>query len=165
MNNDNHLVYDWKHLLKLTNNGSINNSAISNGTTSTTATSINNAKTDDNSEKETNPRIRIRKPWPSLSNAEQEAIEDFPQKLDGKFREIAQGDFTAMEIAELLDPYISNANIVSKISTLSPKAKDRRHVNLRIAAAMRRVFGVSIDAILDDCFRDLPPRTPPKKIK
>ena len=102
--------------------------------------------------------------YPPLSEAELEAIERFQTELDKKFGEIAYGNFSAKEICDMLYPYVSTPYIASKISNLSPTAKDKRHVNLRIAAAMRRVFGVSLDEILDECFQSLPPRTPPKKI-
>lgn len=101
--------------------------------------------------------------YPPLSEAELEAIDRFQTELDKKFGEVAYRNFSAKEICDMLYPYVSTPFIVSKIANMSPSAKDKRHVTLEIAAAMRRVFGVSIDEILDECLRSLPTRQPPKK--
>lgn len=115
-------------------------------------------------EKET-ARNNIRRHFSSLSDREIEAINLFPEMLDTKILDIMHdGKFTGDDMYDLLRPYISGPNIMSKICIDSGvRLQDRRHVNLKIMAAMRRVFGISIDKILDECFQSLEPRNPPQK--
>ena len=74
---------------------------------------------------------------------------------------VDSGTYSQKEMFDLLRPFISAPNIVSKLCAVA--GADKRHVNLKLMAAMRRVFGVSIDELLDECFQYLPDREPPKK--
>ena len=110
-------------------------------------------------------RHTIKKPQPNLSSDEISTIDGFEDRLDKKLGELKkQYHLTNDDMYDLLAPYLSGANIMSKIC---PKDKsvnpDRRHVSLLLMAAMRRVFGISIDELLDDCFQTLPDRQPPQK--
>ena len=115
-------------------------------------------------EKET-ARNNIRKHFTSLSDREIEAINFVPEMLDMTILDIMHdGKFTGEDMYDLLRPFISGPNVMSKICPNSEiKLQDRRHVNLKIMAAMRRVFGISIDKILDECFQLLEPRKPHEK--
>lgn len=110
-------------------------------------------------------RFNDRTCQPSLSEEEKAAIKTFPEMLDKKFRNMVDsGTYSSKEMYELLYPYISAPCHVSRIGIDKASGmSDIRHINLKQMAAMRRVFGISIDQILDECFRSLPDREPPKK--
>lgn len=110
-------------------------------------------------------RHTIKKPQPNLSSDEIIAIDGFENRLDKKLGELKkQYRLTNDDMYDLLAPYLSGANIMSKICPRGESTNsDRRHVNLLLMAAMRRVFGVSIDELLDECFQSLPDRQPLQK--
>ena len=114
-----------------------------------------------------NPRITIHQHFPTLSDRDVEAVRLFQEMLDEKILDIKrEGNYTNQDMYDLLGPFLSGPNVMSKIRIDSEDVNiaDRRHVNLELAAAMNRVFGVSLDEILDELFQYLPPRTiPPKK--
>lgn len=113
-------------------------------------------------ERKTHPKTTTRKHHPSLSDREKEAVDYFQEMLDQKFQDIKEsGGFSTEEIYDLLNPYINAPNIVSKICTNPDKPLiDRRHVSLKLMAAMYRVFGISIDELLAECFESLETREP-----
>lgn len=100
-----------------------------------------------------------------LTQEEITVIDGFENMLDKKLGDLKKGyHLTGEDMYNLLDPYLSGPNIVSKICPPSgSNAKERRHVNVLLMAAMHRVFGISIDAILYECFQSLPSRQPPRK--
>lgn len=110
-------------------------------------------------------RLNDRTYLPNLSEEEQDAIKNFPNMLDRQFRHMVDSEtYSPKELCELLYPFLRDSNIASKIGMpLCCEIADRRHVNLKLMAAMRRVFGISIDKLLDECFQYLPDREPPKK--
>lgn len=122
-------------------------------------------KSTENTVKRETARFTFKKFQPELSPDEISAIDGFENRLDKKLGELKkQYRLTNDDMYDLLAPYLSGANIMSKIC---PRGKstnsDRRHVNLLLMAAMRRVFGISIDELLDKCFESLPDRQPPQK--
>lgn len=110
-------------------------------------------------------RYNIKGFQPSLSDDEIAAIEQFQYILDRQLRGLKDGyGLTAEEMYDLLRPYLSGPNVVSKIGVLPGcKVTDQRHVNLKLMVAMYRVFGISIDELLAECFQSLPERQPPTK--
>lgn len=102
----------------------------------------------------------------SLSDKEVEAIDLFQDMLDQEILDIKQdGNYSDMDMYDMLRPFLSAPNIMSKIRHNGDKdAKDKRHVNLEMMVAMRRAFGTSIDDIIDRTFqfKKLPPRKPQK---
>lgn len=105
-------------------------------------------------------RNNIRKHKPSLSADEVAAIKKFQNRLDEALLDLKDSlGLTNEAIYELLSPILSGANIISKIG-VPPGCVDRRHVTWKLMVAMRRVFGISIDKMIDGCFQNLPPRQP-----
>lgn len=93
-----------------------------------------------------------------LSQEEEEIINNFQKVLDKKFAEIVRGNYSSMDMFNMLYPILSSPNIVSKIVADSPYFGDKRHVNIKLMVAMRRVFGISIDEMIDENFKSLGPR-------
>jgi len=102
---------------------------------------------------------------PCLSDDETAAIAKFQYMLDRQLSVLKDRyGLTSEEMYDLLRPYLSGPNIVSKIGVPPGcKVADQRHVNLKLMVAMYRVFGISIDELLAECFQSLPERQPPKK--
>jgi len=102
---------------------------------------------------------------PSLTDDEVAATEKFQYILDRQLSVLKDRyGLTSEEMYDLLRPYLSGPNIVSKIGVPPGcKVADQRHVNLKLMAVMHRVFRVSIDELLAECFQSLPEREPPKK--
>lgn len=100
--------------------------------------------------------------YPGLSEEEIQAVDQFPYKLDEAFREIKEdGGYSSKDMCDIFNPCISTPQIVSKIC--AERGKDKRHVSRNTMVVMRRVFGISIDRLIDGCFQNLPPRQPLKK--
>lgn len=110
---------------------------------------------------------KYEKRFSELSDREVEAIKLFQDMLDQAILDIKQnGNFSNQDMYDMLGPFLGGAIIMSRICpNKSIKIKDRRHVNLRLMVAMRRVFDISIDDLIDRLFQsqNLPPRTPPQK--
>lgn len=124
------------------------------------------SKGNDNEQKrDTHPNIKIEKHLPSLSEREIEAVKLFRDILDQKILDIRDdGKFTNQEMCDLLYPYLKNQTFLSRLYPNGDGDNhDSRHVNLNLAVAMRRVFGISIDELIDDSFLNFPPRQPPQK--
>lgn len=71
-------------------------------------------------------------------------IENIVDAFDEAFRQLPD---SATEKAAKLHPFLSDVAHASKIGALT--GKDKRHVTLRIMAAMRAVYGIDINAIVD----------------
>lgn len=116
---------------------------------------------DTGTEKVTHPRLPDSKHFSSLSGSEVAAIELCQDMLGEKLLDIKLvGKYTALDLCDLLSPYVDNPAMLSRIGV--KKTNDKRHINLRTVIAMRRVFGISIDEIVDECFQSLEPRKPLK---
>jgi len=102
---------------------------------------------------------------PSLTDHEVAAIEKFQYMLDRQLSALKDRySLTSEEMYDLLRPYLSGPNIVSKIGVPPGcKVADQRHINLKLMAALYRVFGMSVDELLAECFQSLPERQPPKE--
>lgn len=97
---------------------------------------------------------------------EVKAVEEFQAKLDEKLLEVMRtGNFSYQDMYRLLEPFISDYTFLYKIRVGENALyrADNRHVSWRLMVAMRRIFGISIDAIIDKLFQGFPLRTPPKK--
>ncbi len=92
----------------------------------------------------------------SLSEQETEAIKNFQKNLDNKFRALQkEHNLSNKAMADLFYPFIEGPDKVSKIGIDPQYHADVRHCNMKILAALRLVFGISIDEILD---QELKPR-------
>lgn len=124
------------------------------------------SESNDNEQKiDTHPDIKIEKHFPSLSEREIEAVEQFRDELDKELLNIKEnGNFTALEMCDLLYPYMKDPVFLSRLHPYgASNATDSRHVNMNLAVAMRRVFDISIDAIVDKVYLGFPSRKPPQK--
>lgn len=109
---------------------------------------------------------KYEKHFPSLSDKEVEAINLFRDMLDQKFLDIKrEGKFSALEMCDLLSPYLENPYFFSKLHPGGDAEyyADNRHINMDVMVAMRRIFGIDINALIDGVFQNLPPRKPPQK--
>lgn len=77
-------------------------------------------------------------------------IEKISEAFDAAFRELPDSPTNK---AEKLFPFVGDIAHSSKIAALT--GKDKRHVNLQILAAMRFVYGVDINKVIDDFLRNL----------
>lgn len=71
-------------------------------------------------------------------------IEKISEAFDAAFRQLPD---SPTDKAKKLFPFVGDIAHSSKIA--APTGKDVRHVNLRILAAMRAVYGIDINAIVD----------------
>lgn len=100
--------------------------------------------------------------YPGMSEEELKAVKQFPKKLDKTFSKIKEdGGYSNKDMCDIFNPYISTSQIVSKIC--AERGEDKRHVNLDTMVTMRRIFGISIDKLIDECFQSLPAHELPKK--
>jgi len=77
-------------------------------------------------------------------------IEKISEAFDAAFRELPDSPTVK---AKKLAPIVTDIAHSSKIA--APTGKDKRHVNLQILAAMRFVYGVDINKVIDDFLRNL----------
>jgi len=77
-------------------------------------------------------------------------IKKISEAFDAAFRELPDSPTVK---AKKLAPIVTDIAQTSKIA--APTGKDKRHVNLQILAAMRFVYGVDINKVIDDFLRDL----------
>ena len=102
--------------------------------------------------RKSNPIRRVRRDEVigGMSAEEVWAVESIKDIFDGAFcKKINELNFSNMALVQKLSPAITDTNIISKINPDS-KVKDRRHVSLKILAAMHYSFGISIDRVLDE---------------
>lgn len=119
------------------------------------------ARTTDKEKKET-ARFNIHEYFAGLSDSEQKAIDLCQEMLEEKLLDVKiKGNFSAQEMCDMFSPYMNNPLLLSRIGRKG--MDDKRHINLKTVIAMRRIFGISIDEILDECFQPLEPRKPPQK--
>ena len=71
-------------------------------------------------------------------------IEKISEAFDAAFRQLPD---SPTDKAKKLFPFVGDIAHSSKIAALT--GKDKRHVNLQILAAMRAVYGIDINAIVD----------------
>lgn len=71
-------------------------------------------------------------------------IKKISEAFDAAFRELPDSPTVK---AKKLAPIVTDIAQTSKIA--APTGKDKRHVNLQILAAMRAVYGIDINAIVD----------------
>ena len=83
----------------------------------------------------------IRYAMPAETSAK---IKKISEAFDAAFRELPDSPTNK---AKKLFPFVGDIAHSSKIA--APSGKDVRHVNLRILAAMRAVYGIDINAIVD----------------
>ena len=83
----------------------------------------------------------IRYAMPAETSAK---IKKISEAFDAAFRELPDSPTNK---AKKLFPFVGDIAHSSKIA--APTGKDVRHVNLRILAAMRAVYGIDINAIVD----------------
>lgn len=97
-----------------------------------------------------------------MSDSEQKTIELCQEMLEEKLLDVKiKGNFSAQEMCDIFSPYMNNPLLLSRIGIKG--MGEKRHINLKTVIAMRRIFGISIDEILDECFQSLEPRKPPQK--
>ena len=77
-------------------------------------------------------------------------IKKISEAFDAAFRELPDSPTNK---AKKLFPFVGDIAHSSKIA--APTGKDKRHVNLQILAAMRFVYGVDINKVIDDFLRNL----------
>lgn len=77
-------------------------------------------------------------------------IKKISEAFDAAFRELPDSPTVK---AKKLAPIVTDIAHSSKIA--APTGKDKRHVNLQILAAMRFVYGVDINKVIDDFLRNL----------
>lgn len=109
---------------------------------------------------------KYEKRFPSLSDREVEAIDLFQDMLDQKLLDIKrEGKFSAMDMCDLLSPCLENLYFFSRLHPggNADNYADNRHVNMDVMVAMRRIFDIDINALIDRAFQHLPPRKPPQK--
>lgn len=94
---------------------------------------------------------------PGLSDLEVSACKEAKKVIDDEFRRLANpgaGGIQPDEMVDLLEPLISSPSWISRVAARDGVV-DRRHVTIAQLAAMRRVFGTDINALLDEL---IPPR-------
>lgn len=89
----------------------------------------------------------IRYAMPAETSAK---IKKISEAFDAAFRELPDSPTNK---AKKLFPFVGDIAHSSKIA--APTGKDKRHVNLQILAAMRFVYGVDINKVIDDFLRNL----------
>ena len=77
-------------------------------------------------------------------------IKKISEAFDAAFRELPDSPTVK---AKKLAPIVTDIAHSSKIA--APTGKDKRHVNSQILAAMRFVYGVDINKVIDDFLRNL----------
>ena len=91
----------------------------------------------------------------TLNDQQTYVCEHITDILDDEFRRIKkESGLSSYELAAKLHPAILSEAVVSKI--LAFRGSDVRHVNFKIAAALRFRFGFSIDKMLDDALKNAP---------
>ncbi len=89
----------------------------------------------------------------TLDDAETYVVNHIKEIFDAAFRDTKEScGISNQEMADLLYPAIPNGVIVSKI--LAHLGNEKHHVNLKILAALRFAFGISIDKILDEALAE-----------
>lgn len=82
-----------------------------------------------------------------------EYAENAIKRLVDKLRETKkQQRLSGQAMADKLSPYVSSPNALTRITTIW--GKDKRLPSLELAFVMRRVFGISLDAIADGYISD-----------
>ena len=87
-----------------------------------------------------------------LADQEVEKINGIQEALDKAFRDIVdkaiEDEIPQTTIAQKLHPIISSDSHLSKI--LAKVGKDKRHVNLKLMVALRYVYHLDLNKLVDD---------------
>lgn len=105
------------------------------------------------------PKRRKNKVEP-LTQAMLEAIEILPQMASAKFIEmVTEKELSNEEIVDIFFPYVFNTHEVSKIKASvkfskgkGEKRADMRNIKPEAMVAMRLLWGVDLNALVDDCY-------------
>lgn len=81
----------------------------------------------------------------ALPNDVVEKIENIDIRFDDVFRNLPD---TPADKVRKLRPFVNSPQQAAKIMAFG--GKDKRHVNLKILAAMRFVYGIDINAAIDE---------------
>ncbi len=91
--------------------------------------------------------------YDTLSTEETYVVENIKEIFDAAFRDVKeQSSITNVEMATRLYPAVPSYETVSKILAIS--GSEKKHVNLKILAALHFAYGISIDEILDKALAD-----------